>query len=80
MPDSALTAAHDARVSITIVLPTADNPLGYLGAAVLYPPRPGEDWERGRDLADGPCSDATIQRIADDLRQLTGLRPSPAGH
>lgn len=40
---------------------------GYAGATVLYPPRPGEDWRRGRDLADGPLSEATIARIHQDV-------------
>ncbi len=58
---------YNARVTIRIVRPSATDPRGYIGAQVSFPPRPGENWERGRDLSDGPCSTKTMERIVADL-------------
>lgn len=45
---------------------TADD--GYLGCTVqARMPLAGEDWTRGRDLADGPYSDATWIAIVHDI-------------
>jgi hypothetical protein len=43
---------------------------GYAGAQVTFPPREGEDWRRGRDLADGPLSEATLMRIMQDVQAV----------
>ncbi len=41
---------------------------GYLGCvATTRKPRAGEDWNRGRDLADGSYSKETWQEIKDDI-------------
>lgn len=70
MPDDSAPRPDVAIVTIRIVRPSATDPHGYVGAGVSFPPRPGETWERGRDLADGQCSAETIERIAADLRSL----------
>jgi len=45
---------------------TATN--GYLGCGVsCRKPRPGEDWTRGSDLADGGLDDTTWNRILRDI-------------
>lgn len=41
---------------------------GYLGCVVsARKPRPGEDWTRGHDLADGKLNDETWNRILRDI-------------
>ena len=41
---------------------------GYLGAVMSNrKPRAGEDWTRGRDLADGNFTKATWEKIKDDI-------------
>ena len=63
------------RVTIQIVRPSPDKPQGYLGASVSYPPKPDEEWSRGNDLADGPCNEATLDRIREDvLAVMEGYR------
>jgi hypothetical protein len=61
---------RSCRITITFVAPTAEKPRGYLGATSSYPPLPGEDWERGSDLADGPANEDTVLLIADDIRAV----------
>ena len=44
------------------------NPPGYMGCgARSRKPRTGETWERGNDLADGDFSEATWQKILQDI-------------
>lgn len=57
-------------VTVRIVRPTAEHPLGYLGAQSAHPMQPGETWQRSMDLADGPCSEETLSRLTDDLRAI----------
>ena len=61
---------HDVRVTLTIVRPNAEQPHGYISATASYPPRPGEDWERGRDLTDGVADESTLAKILDDIRAI----------
>lgn len=58
------------KITIGIVRPTSEEPNGYIGATASYPPRSGEDWRRGRDLADGPCNETTLHRIMEDVRAV----------
>lgn len=57
-------------VTIRIMRPSTECPKGYIGASSTYPPEPGETWRRGRDLADGHCTEETLLRISDDVRAI----------
>jgi hypothetical protein len=60
----------DCRIVVRFTAPTPERPTGYLCASTSYPPLPGEDWERGNDLADGPANEATVLAIAEDIRAV----------
>lgn len=51
-------------------MPPARGDAGYLGAVVVYPPQPGEMWERSTDLADGPANSETLARITRDIEAV----------
>ncbi len=61
----------DNCYGISAVLPRngeQESDAGYLGCiATTRKPRAGEDWNRGRDLADGSYSRETWQEIKDDI-------------
>lgn len=54
---------------------------GYLGCTVsVRKSRPGEDWQRGNDLPDGPFNNETLEQIkngiiAYELEQLSVKKP-----
>lgn len=55
------------RYSIVAREETPDKP-SYLGCvATSRKPRAGEDWTRGRDLADGPLDETVWRRILADI-------------
>lgn len=59
------------EMKINIVMRRPENgERGYIGANTSYPPRKGEDWSRGNDLADGEFSDETLERIFEDIRAV----------
>jgi len=56
------------RYHIQAHLPDHKLPDGYLGCTVSKrAPYPGEDWTRGRDLADGKYAEATFYNILADI-------------
>ena len=61
------TVDERIRISITVRPASEDDPIGYLGAMSSYPPRDGETWRRGNDLADGPADGVTLARIMADI-------------
>jgi len=54
---------------LTVNLPKySENGKGYMMASFLSrKPRAGEDWNRGNDLADGPYSEKTWNRIVNKI-------------
>lgn len=63
-------------ITIRIKRPTPEKTVGYIGAACSHPFLPGESWRRGRDLADGPCTEETLLRIVEDVRAVMEGFPS----
>jgi len=58
----------DHCYKISACLPNKENKKGYLGGIVtIRKPKVGEDWNRGRDLADGGYSEGTWRKIKDDI-------------
>lgn len=62
--------ADNCEVRIVIRPPQHAGDKGYIGAGSSYDPRPGEDWRRGNDLADGPANMATLCRVMNDIAAL----------
>jgi len=53
---------------VTASVPGSVGQTGYLGAqASSRMPRAGETWTRGRDLSDGPLTEATWREILGDI-------------
>lgn len=65
------TEWHEYHLSIRPPLPGAKEDRqrrGYLGGSVkTRAARPGEDWQRGNDLTDGPYHESTFLKIMLDL-------------
>ncbi len=56
------------RYEYTVVAIDRGKDDGYLGCGVsCREPREGEDWTRGRDLADGPFTHETWEKIVHDI-------------
>lgn len=68
---------NDEAVNVVIryIKPTAQRPDGYIGAQASWPPKAGESWRRGRDLTDGPATQATLEKIMRDIEQMVMRRP-----
>jgi hypothetical protein len=73
MDDQVHTDAPELRPASGLkgrIIISFDTDKGYIGAGTTYPPRDGEDWERGNDLADGDLSEGTFARISRDIRDV----------
>jgi len=70
--NKALWEYHEDRVRVKLFTDGHEYSIsatpGYLGCGVsTRKPRPGEDWARGNDLADGEFSEGTWLRILKDI-------------
>lgn len=83
---------HEDRLTVYIYTDTnkyqisarkGENDAGYLGCiSSCRKPRAGEDWHRGNDLADGPLTRETWERIKGDIisyEMVKVHRPQPHG-
>ena len=61
-------APHQDTIKIDL---RKSGDMGYMGASLTFAPEPGEDWCRGRDLADGPLTMETAESICREIMGYT---------
>ena len=62
--------SHHADVKVTIYFRKPRKDSGHISAYTTYPTRPGENWHRGNDLADGGYNKTTLDQVFRDIREV----------